>query len=112
MEGDSTPFEITEALLEEEVMCRLLTYSTSLFACHTREDTQPGYCRSGTFVATTGGRHLRTAAHVWERVRSLGPDGWVMQTNVFASTIDRSTVGEDFDYLDLRIGFRSVVITR
>jgi hypothetical protein len=78
MEGDPSPFEITETLLEDEILPRVLTFSTSLLATTERTETDATPCGSGTFVATGGRRCLLTAEHVWRRVQRYGP--WLLLT--------------------------------
>jgi hypothetical protein len=68
LNGDPEPYEVTEKMLESEVLPRLLTFSTTMFAADDPQQPQADFCGSGVFVLA-GGPALLTAAHVWERVR-------------------------------------------
>jgi hypothetical protein len=78
MKGDPSPFVLAETLLEDEILPRLLTYSTSLLATTDRLNPNATHCGSGTFVFTGGRRCLLTAEHAWRLVQREGP--WLLLT--------------------------------
>jgi hypothetical protein len=88
MDGDPAPFEVTEQLLEDQVLIPLLTRSVSLFAGNGRTDPQPTYCGSATLVSTEGRRCLLTAEHVWRLVQDSGETVFLSRDQAVSASRD------------------------
>lgn len=99
MDGDPTPFEVTEELLEAEILPRLLTFSTTLFASPKRSDPNMTYCGSATFVRAKGRSCLLTAQHVWRRVQRKGPCVLMGLDHSAMPSREHPLAVEDLDYM-------------
>ena len=102
MEGDPLPFEITEDLLETEVLVRLLTRSTSLFAGNGRDDPHPTYCGSGSLVSTGKHRCLLTAEHVWTLARRSGTTLFLSRDQTISASREPPLAIEKLGYVEER----------
>jgi hypothetical protein len=99
MDGDPAPFEITEQLLEDEVLIPMLTCSVSLLAGHGAADLHPEYCGSATLVSTGGKRCLLTAEHVWKLIQNTGETVFLSRDQKVSASRDRTIAIEDRKYI-------------
>ena len=99
MEGDPGPFEVTEQLLEDEVLIPLLTRSVSLFAGNGSTDPHPMYCGSATLVSTGGRRCLLTAEHVWKLVQDSGETVFLSRDQAVSQSRDTTLAIQERKYI-------------